>query len=202
MFRDFLANSGAEVLEIGCGTGLFTSELACTAKRITAIDISPDLLNRAKERVTANNVVFALENAFAMSFPSAHFDAVIGSSCLHHLDAARALQEFHRVLKPGGRIMFTEPNMLNPQIALQKNIPYLKRRSGDSPDETAFIRFNLKRSLIRAGFADISIVPFDFVHPAIPQWLLSIAVPFLSTCETIPFIKEIAGSLAIVGVKS
>jgi len=36
---------------------------------------------------------------------------------------AQALKEFARILKPGGGIMFTEPNMMNPQIALVKNIP-------------------------------------------------------------------------------
>jgi len=35
-------------------------------------------------------------------------------------------------------MMFTEPNMMNPQVALIKNVPSLKSRAGDSPDETAF----------------------------------------------------------------
>jgi hypothetical protein len=42
-------------------------------------------------------------------------------------------------LKSGGTIYFTEPNMLNPQIAIQKNVSWVKRKLGDSPDETAFL---------------------------------------------------------------
>ena len=72
------------------------------------------------------------------------FDAVVGSSVLHHLDVAQALRECFRVLKPEGVICFTEPNMLNPQIALQKNISFLKKRLGDSPDETTFFRWQIQ----------------------------------------------------------
>ena len=202
MFHEFLARPGLRVLEIGCGTGLFTAELARTGQSITAIDISPELLERARQRVTVDTVTFALENAYATTFPDASFDAIVGSSCVHHLEIDRACAEFHRLLAPGGRIMFTEPNMLNPQIALQKNIPLLKRLSGDSPDETAFVRFTLRHLLRRSGFEQISIVPFDFVHPAIPAPLLSVAVPFLSWLEKIPLVREIAGSLVIRAVKS
>jgi hypothetical protein len=73
----------------------------------------------------------------------------------------QALKEFARILKPGGGIMFTEPNMMNPQIALVKNTPALKRRAGDSPDETAFFRWVIAGKLRHHGFTDISIVPFD-----------------------------------------
>lgn len=201
LFRSFLADSGMKVLEVGCGTGLFTAEIAATGCRVTAIDISPDLLALARKRVTADNVCFVLEDAHATSFDSASFDAVIGSSCLHHLDIDKATKEFHRLLRPGGRLMFTEPNMLNPQIALQKNIPWLKRLAGDSRDETAFVRFLLERRLKRSGFTAISIVPFDFVHPAIPECVLPGLTPVLTGLESLPLLREIAGSLIISGAK-
>ena len=197
LFRDLLKGPDMRVLEIGCGTGLFTAELAATGQHITAIDISPELLVQARKRVAAGNVVFAVENAYATSFPDACFDAIVGSSSLHHLDVMKALREFHRLLKPGGRLMFTEPNMLTPQIALQKNIPWLKKRAGDSPDETAFVRFTLHKKLCQAGFSNITISPFDFVHPAIPQSALALSVPLLNSLERCPLIREIAGSLII-----
>lgn len=197
MFADFLAPGGRDVLEIGCGTGLFTAELAKTGNRITAIDISADLLTLARRRVTVENVTFSRENAYVTTFADCSFDRIVGSSCLHHLDVDQALNEFYRLLKPGGALMFTEPNMLNPQIALQKNIPYLKRLAGDSPDETAFVRFLLNRRIKNAGFANVSIVPFDFAHPSLPEFLLPIMLPVLSFFEKVPLLSEIAGSLAI-----
>lgn len=202
MFLDFLAAPGLSVLEIGCGTGLFTAEIAVRGHRLTAIDISPELIRLARQRVPDGSVTFMVENAYATSFPDARFDAIVGSSCLHHLDIARALPEFYRLLAPGGRIMFTEPNMLNPQIFLQKNIPALKRMTGDSPDETAFVRFALAAGLRRAGFGHVVITPFDFIHPALPSGLLDRVAPLLNRLEKIPLVREIAGSLVITAARS
>ncbi len=188
---------GMQVLELGCGTGYFTKELAKSGGWITAIDISEDLLDIAKRTVQEKNVEFKIENAYKMSFNAEIFDTVVGSSVLHHLELEKALKECFRVLKPGGSIYFTEPNMLNPQIAIQKNIPYFKRKLGDSPDETAFFSWELGKSLLQHGFQDISIIPFDWLHPAVPALL----IPFVRTVgdvmESIPKLKNFAGSLYI-----
>ncbi len=94
---------------------------------------------------SAPNVQYQIENAYELSYDDAVFDSVVGSSVLHHLEIEKALRDIYRVLKPTGTIYFTEPNMLNPQIAVQKNIPWIKRKLGDSPDETAFFRWPLRR---------------------------------------------------------
>ncbi|MFA7231836.1 MAG: class I SAM-dependent methyltransferase [Victivallaceae bacterium] len=190
-----------KVLELGCGTGFFTREIAATGASVTAIDISPELLAEARRQVAAENVIFMQENGYAMSFADASFDWVIGSSVLHHLDMDKALKEIFRVLVPGGGICFTEPNMLNPQIALQKNIPWLKRKLGDSPDETAFFAWRLKKQLCEHGFEEISVTPFDFMHPALPGKLITLFHPLCNLAEKLPLISAIAGSLFIKCVK-
>jgi ubiquinone/menaquinone biosynthesis C-methylase UbiE len=186
-----------KVLELGCGTGYFTKEAAKSGAKITAIDISAELLEEAKQEVTSDNVEFKVENAYKMTFEDNSFDAVIGSSVLHHLEIDNALKEIFRVLRPGGTIHFTEPNMLNPQIAIQKNIPYIKRKLGDSPDETAFFSWSLKKKMQNHGFTQIKIKPFDFLHPSIPKLMLPIMRPFCSALEKIPLLSSIAGSLYI-----
>jgi len=188
---------GFKVLELGCGTGLFTRELAKSGAQVTAIDISPELLDLARRDLGAQNVSFRLENAYQSSFSDESFDFVVGSSVLHHLDVSAALKEAFRVLKPGGWLRFTEPNMLNPQIAFQKNIPWLKKRLGDSPDETAFFRWSLAGRLKQAGFDQVRLQPFDFLHPAIPAGALGWARPLAEGLEKLPGLREIAGSLMI-----
>jgi SAM-dependent methyltransferase len=188
---------GTKVLEIGCGTGYFSKELVRTGADIIAIDISPDLLSEAAQKVTAKNIVFQVQNAYAMCFANDSFDFIVGCSVLHHLDVERALRECWRALKPSGILQFTEPNMLNPQIALQRNIPFVRRRMGDSPDETAFIRWSLRKQLAKVGFDDISIHPFDFLHPQIPECLISFFRPICSFLERMPILSEFAGSLYI-----
>ncbi len=189
--------AGMNVLEVGCGSGYFTQELAKTGGIITAIDVSPDLLDLARSRVQQNNVTFREEDAASLTFDNNSFDSIVGSSVLHHLDTDRALREFYRILRPGGTLCFTEPNMLNPQIAIQKNIPYLKKRMGDSPYETAFFRYLLKKKLAKHGFKDILIRPFDWLHPAVPERLISLIERIGFLLEKIPAICEFSGSLAI-----
>jgi SAM-dependent methyltransferase len=142
-------------------------------------------------------VSFVLDNAYDLSFEADSFDSIVGSSVLHHLEIEKAVSEMYRVLKPGGSFYFTEPNMMNPQIALQKNIPTLKRKLGDSPDETAFFRWSLIKLMRNTGFVDISIIPFDFLHPAIPVSLIPLVTSIGNTIEKLPLLKEIAGSLYI-----
>jgi SAM-dependent methyltransferase len=188
---------GIRVLELGCGIGLFTAELAQTGATITAIDISPDLLEIAKTERSAANVNYEVQNAYAMTYEGSTFDTVVGSSVLHHLELEPALGEIHRVLKPSGTIFFTEPNMLNPQIAFQKNVPWIKRKLGDSADETAFFRWPLRRSLEQNGFGKICITPFDFLHPALPPRFIGPAQTLNRVLEKMPVISELAGSLYI-----
>ena len=192
---------GMTVLELGCGAGYFTQELARSGADIIAIDVSPELLEIARTKCSSQNVEYQIQNAYALSYSEAVFDSVVGSSVLHHLEIEEALRDIYRVLKPRGSIYFTEPNMLNPQIAIQKNIPWIKRKLGDSPDETAFFRWKLWRLLERIGYRDVRVDPFDFLHPKTPAPLINRVKAFGRFLEKMPVISELAGSLYIRAVK-
>lgn len=189
------------VLEIGTGTGCFTKAIAETKAKITSIDISPDLIEVAIENIKEPNVTFKIENAYALTYQDSSFDTIIGSSVLHHLEIEKALKEFYRVLKPGGTIYFTEPNMLNPQVFIERNIPFVKRYFMVSPDETAFIRWKLFRKIQENNFKDIKIVNFDFLHPSTPKPFIPMVKRLGEFLEQFPLTKEITGSLYIHAVK-
>jgi hypothetical protein len=91
--------------------------------------------------------------------------------------------------------------MLNPQIAIQKNVPWIKRKLGDSPDETAFFRWPLRRLLKRTGFRNVWIDPFDFLHPNTPPFLVQRLNAFARLLENVPLLSEFAGSLYIRATK-
>jgi len=188
-------------LEVGCGTGLITRRVASTEARIVSTDLSWELIDRARRGASFPNVVFQLANAEELPFRAEAFDVVFGNAILHHLHPDTALAEFRRVLKPGGRVVFTEPNMLNPQIAAQKNFAWLKKKLGDTPEESAFLFFQAHRLLSRMGFVDIRVRPFDFLHPAIPAVMIAFVNRLGNILERIPLIRQIAGSLLIVGCK-
>ena len=192
---------GMTVLELGCGTGYFTRELARSGADVVAIDVSPELLKIARANTSAPNVQYQIQNAYELSYSEGVFDSVVGSSVLHHLEIKDALRDIYRVLKPGGTIYFTEPNMLNPQIAVQKNIPWIKRKLGDSPDETAFFRWPLRGLLEKTGYRDVRIDPFDFLHPKTPTTLIGGVDTVGRFLEGLPVISEFAGSLYIRAIK-
>jgi ubiquinone/menaquinone biosynthesis C-methylase UbiE len=194
------ARTGDKILEIGCGTGLFTRKFYdATRGDITAIDISEDLLTEARKLLPEAN--FKVDNAMALSFQDHSFDVVYGSSVLHHLEFDAALGEIMRVLKPGGRMIFAEPNMYNPQILIQKNIPFVKKWLGDSPDETAIVRWRFSGLMKKRGFKNVAIFPYDFLHPVVPGFLIGIVNGLGKAVEQIPLLKEIAGSVVIYGEK-
>jgi SAM-dependent methyltransferase len=185
------------VLEVGCGTGLFTEMFAQTGAQIVAVDISPELLNQAQRRGLPVKQVQFLARRFEDCEVYGPFQAVAGSSVLHHLELETALRKIFDLLQPGGRLSFAEPNMLNPQIMVQKNIPFIKRWLGDSPDETAFLRWRLRSLLERVGFREVRITPFDWLHPATPKSLIRVVRTLGGLLEKIPLVSEIAGSLLI-----
>jgi len=192
------------VLELGCGTGAFTKPLLTSISnlRLVGVDVSPKTIE--KIRCVCNsypNARFEVADVSHMQYASDTFDAVVGNSVLHHVPLKETLLETFRVLKPGGLFYFFEPNMLNPQIALEKNIRFIGRRLQNSPDETAFFRWSLAKHLRANGFVDVSIKPFDFLHPAVPNALISAVSSVGGILEKIPVMKEVAGSLIISAKK-
>ncbi|MFC1567421.1 class I SAM-dependent methyltransferase [Thermodesulfobacteriota bacterium] len=187
------------VLEIGCGTGMFTEMFARIKARIIAVDISADLLKKANARNLPKDKVRFMEKRFEDCDVEGPFDAVIGSSILHHLELEQALPRIYEMLKPGGVISFAEPNMLNPQVFVERKFrklfPYV------SPDETAFVRLKFKRTLQKAGFTDIAITPFDWLHPSVPKPFIGLVSVMGRVFETIPFLREFSGSLYIRAIR-
>jgi SAM-dependent methyltransferase len=193
---------GRQALELGCGTGVFLEKVARSGAEIRGIDLSRDLLEKARARLAAvGNVSLDGGNAESLPYPNASFDVLYGSSVLHHLDLDAALREAHRVLRPQGRLVFAEPNVFNPQVAFMFHCEPLKRRFGVSRDEMAFSRFRAAAALRRLGFLDISVRPFDFLHPWTPERWIEPLARLGRRLEKTPLVCEIAGSMLILARK-
>lgn len=193
---------GERALELGCGTGVFLSRVAGCGASIAGIDLSRDLLSKARTAVRErNDATLVCGNAERLPFPDLTFDVVYGSSVLHHLDLTVAAAETFRVLRPGGRAVFTEPNILNPQVAFMFHVGATKRYFGVSPDEKAFSRFRALITLQDAGFRRVVVTPFDFLHPATPRRWLDVVDRVGRWLERFPLVNELAGSLLIVAYR-
>jgi ubiquinone/menaquinone biosynthesis C-methylase UbiE len=191
---------GRLALELGCGTGIFLEKVAAAGARIVGLDLSADLLAKARARLDGtSNVVLFRGDAEHLPYKGSSFDVVYGSSVLHHLDLDRALGEVFRVLRPGGRCVFTEPNIVNPQVAVMFHLGLTKRYFGVSPDEMAVSRFRALRALRAAGLAEAAVEPFDFLHPATPEPLCDVVDRVGRALERVPLLREITGSFVMMG---
>jgi ubiquinone/menaquinone biosynthesis C-methylase UbiE len=110
-------------LEVGAGTGYFSLNLlrAGIVREATCTDISPGMVRalRANADRLGLDVRTARADAESLPFAAQSFDLVLGHAVLHHLpDLERAFGEFHRVLEPGGWIVFAgEPSRFGDRLA-------------------------------------------------------------------------------------
>jgi SAM-dependent methyltransferase len=105
--------AGASILDIGCGTGYGTSELARGGLSAVGIDIAPDAIAYARAHYNQPNLCFAMASATALPFPASTVHLVAGFEVIEHLSEWRALlAEARRVLHPEGVFLVSTPNKL------------------------------------------------------------------------------------------
>ena len=101
------------VLEIACGTGLWTEALAEWAGQVTAIDAAPEAVAIARDRVRAANVGFEVADVFSWR-PGTRFDVIFFSAWLSHVPATR-FEPFWRLLRDlladDGRVLFIDEHV-------------------------------------------------------------------------------------------
>ncbi len=193
-----------KVLELGCGTGAFSKYILneLPLLDLTACDISSECIKIATERYgNYKNAKFLICDLMLNPSDLGIFGAIVGNSILHHLPVRKSLEFCFSILKPGGIIMFFEPNMLNPQIVIEKNIHLIGKWLQNTENETAFFRWSLKKILQKVRFKNIIVAPFDFLHPLIPPKLIDFFDKVGRKAETMPLIKEFSGSLLIIATK-
>jgi len=124
---DIAFDGGADVLEVGCGTGVLTRVLAGRpeVRAITGVDLAPSLLDRARELAAGlPGVRFERADGRALPFPDEAFDLVVFDSTLSHIpEPRRALAESARVLRPGGRIAAFDGDYATATVALADHDP-------------------------------------------------------------------------------
>jgi ubiquinone/menaquinone biosynthesis C-methylase UbiE len=97
-----------DVLEIACGTGLWTQHLAPRARTLTAIDSSPEMIELARARTGDRGAEFVVADVFAWR-PARSYDSVFFGFWLSHVPPQRFAPFWSlldRCLNPGGRVLF------------------------------------------------------------------------------------------------
>jgi SAM-dependent methyltransferase len=183
------------ILDLAAGTCWATELLGRLGVRTVSVDLSLKMMRRGRERLaTDSRLVFRNEAGFvvargqALPFIADSFDAVLCLNALHHLPSyGMALREIHRVLKPGGRAVFSEPGTAH---AVQPLSRFRMR-------EESVIEKNVSLPLIRrlameAGFKRMRAVPlrssaaYVFEYAATPADGLSLRQMWDETVRLCP----------------
>lgn len=105
---ELLSHARGHVLELGIGTGLNLPYYPVGIE-LTAIEPDPDMLRRARKRALHHPAHLLLGEAESLPFQDAQFDTVVGTLVFCTIsNPEKALQEAHRVLKPGGQLLLLE----------------------------------------------------------------------------------------------
>jgi ubiquinone/menaquinone biosynthesis C-methylase UbiE len=97
------------VLEIGCGTGAFSRLLAERVKQVLAIDLSPNMIDLARQHSTQYpNIEFQLADAMNADLPAEYFDCIVSIATLHHMPTQQAINRIKRCLKTNGHMVILD----------------------------------------------------------------------------------------------
>ena len=99
---------GERVLDVGCGTGIFTAQFARQGARVTGLDVSSQMLAVARKRASQEGLSIELRQGQAekLPFPDASFDVALSVTVLEFVEApAAVVAEMARVVRPGGRLV-------------------------------------------------------------------------------------------------
>jgi ArsR family transcriptional regulator len=141
----------AEVVDIGCGEGYLTVEIARWARRVVAVDRSPAVLARAKAlagRRRAANISFKRGELDRLPLESASMDVALLCQTLHHAaDPAQAVAEAARVVRMGGKVLVLDLRT--------HEETWVREKLGDR--HLGFSDEQLAAMLTRAGLADVKV---------------------------------------------
>jgi ubiquinone/menaquinone biosynthesis C-methylase UbiE len=168
----------SRVLDVACGPGIVVEALARLAGEVVGCDITPAMLEKARERCERaglKNTLFTPGRAEALPFEDASFDTVVSRSAVHHFpDPAAAFREMARVVRVGGRVITVDVQSAETadEAALHNALEILR----DPSHVRMLPKSELQRSLAAAGLAVEEAVTWTN-HREFSEWMKITAAP-------------------------
>ena len=155
------------ILDIGSGFGNAALNLAQKGGIVTSIDISPNLIKGCKYRAQKNRLTvdFQVMDAQNLKFEDNSFDIILGYRTIHHLqDINTFLLGAYRCLKPGGFVLFVEPQKLNPFVEFGRRFIKNSYEDDRTPTEHPLVPSDIR--LMKKIFGNIEKHEFLFLSSA------------------------------------
>jgi SAM-dependent methyltransferase len=189
---------GESILELGAGSGLWTQHLTGVLRGenpITAVTFNQDLCDEGRAKDLPNVEFITVDSLDAL--PAESFDYVVGTAILCHNEYARNLRALHRLLKPGGQLLFFEANYWNPQVWVKNTIRPVGRWTGQASCQIGMRRYQLMHATSQQGYTHVEVIPYDIVHPRTPRRLIKAAQAVGFVLEHAKGIRDLCGTLYI-----
>lgn len=204
-FIDFLRiPENSKILEVGCGDGRFTKYLLHSGYKVTALDLSENIIDRIRQGIRGSqyeqNLKLCVGNLEKLPFPENTFDACVCVHVLHHTETIeKSVGEMARVTKEGGIVGFIEPNPYCPYWYFF--IPICKgRKWAIEKGLTRCSEKNLQKIMETSGLVSIGREKFGFI----PSFIMK-NNKFLARLEIIlgkiPVFNNLAGAHFFRGIK-
>lgn len=188
---------GETILELGAGSGLLTRQLNDQLhgeNSVTSIVFSQELFAQAERRCLPG--VNLLCGNSLHTVPSAQFDYVIGSGMLWHSGFIECLRWIYGALKPGGQLLFFEPNFYWPSRLFNE----LRSRPDEFKSHPLGIRQVLK-ACADVGFDDINLTPHDIVSCRLGVRLMTQLQAKAVLLEHMPVVNYACASMCVLARK-
>lgn len=191
--------AGGRILEMGCGTGQLSYLLAqASGAQVVGSDLCKPFIEEARKTYQHPKLTYEVFDS-NQKIECGRFNAVVGNGILHHLyyNLDAALGQIRALLEPRGRIVFLEPNLINPYVFLIFSFAPLRRLAHLEPDEMAFTRGFIQSLLERNGFSKVQVEYKDFLLPNTPDALINPVIQIGDWLEKLPVISRVAQSIFI-----
>jgi SAM-dependent methyltransferase len=197
--------AGARVVDLGCGSGVFTNLLRRRGYQCVGVDLSPNLI--AIARANFSGIEFRTGDIERLPFPDSSFDGVLLSGVLHHLpERSRCAAEVFRILRPGGKFVAFDPNRMNPFMWLyrDRSSPFYSP-VGVTENERPVLAKEAASTFQAAGFSVrteyLSNLRYRYVASARVRWLLPLYNAIDSMMFAPGFMRPFRSFVLTVGVK-
>jgi len=163
------AGPDSEVLDIATGTGLIAKEFYGKVKKVTGLDISPDMARHAEGCM--DEIVFSPVEK--MPFPDNSFDVVVCRQGLQFAELDKAIAEIHRVLKPGGKTVLCHLTAYN---ETDRELCFAIQKLRNPARRNYLMPVDIADALEAAGFRHVENMEY-LSDESVNQWIDNGAIP-------------------------
>ena len=190
------------ILDLGCGTGQWMQTLSAINNHtnpICAATFDSEYYKKLKHQSLTENIEPVLLESLPDSLKDRQFDYVVAWHMLPSENYGQFLLTVKKLLKPGGQFLLFEPNPWNPYYILRRALSRVLLFFSKSKRRPTFNRIEMMSILSEIGFTGIKILPYDFLFPPVPKFMLWPMQNLSLIFENMPYVRNFAGELYLWG---